>query len=103
MEGVSSMSAGPIKRIRPDLEGLEVRQPLSAGPSRALLAHVHQQPAPVKGITMERITNPTPFNARLKPPFDQVRVQSRSPVPGEIYNVVFISLRNSTARTFDAS
>ena len=55
------------------------------------------------GITMERITNPTPVNTRIIPPLQQVAVQDRQPVPGQSYNVVFITLRNSTGRTFDAS
>jgi hypothetical protein len=54
-------------------------------------------------LVLFRITNPTPFNARLVPPFDQVMVQSRPPVPGKVYNVFFVSVRNQTRRTFDAS
>jgi hypothetical protein len=54
-------------------------------------------------LVLFRITNPTPFNTRLVPPFDQVAVQSRPPVPGQVYNVLFVSVRNQTRRTFDAS
>jgi hypothetical protein len=49
------------------------------------------------------VTNPTPFNALLIPPFKQVLVQSRAPVPGQLYNVLFVSVRNGTGQTFDAS
>jgi hypothetical protein len=63
-----------------------------------------QQPrSPVQGITISRITNPTPVNARLIPPFQQVQVQTNPPVPGQEYNVLYISMRNSTARTFTAA
>jgi hypothetical protein len=97
-------------RCRPDLERLEPKQLPSAGLSGAELAGlsarahaVAQQPrSPVTGVTLERITNPTPFNAILKPPFDHVLVQSRQPVPGQVYNVLFITVRNSTNRTFTA-
>src|SRR5262249_48743928 len=63
-------------------------------------ARLHPRP-PVNGVTLERITNPTPVNAQLNPPFQQVLVQSLQAVPGKGYNVVFISVRNSTRRTFD--
>ncbi|QDV34712.1 hypothetical protein ElP_26060 [Tautonia plasticadhaerens] len=58
--------------------------------------------SPVSGVTMERITNPTPINTRIVPPLSQVRVQDREPIPGQSYNVVFVTVRNSTGRTFDA-
>ena len=37
------------------------------------------------------------------PPFTQVLVQSQQPVPGQVYNVLFVVVRNGTAKTFDAS
>src|SRR4051812_16495402 len=106
----------PTSGFRPDLERLEAKQPLSVSPSTAPLAVLEagssapqaqvaagrHQRSTVTGVTMERITNPTPFNAQLKPPFDQVLVQARKPVPGQMYNVLFITVRNSTKRTFDA-
>jgi hypothetical protein len=54
-------------------------------------------------LVMSRITNPTPINHILIPPFEQVRVQSNDPVPGQTYNVYFVSVRNSTRLTFDAN
>lgn len=62
----------------------------------------HQPRAPVRGITVDRITNPTPVNTYMVPPFKQVRVQSNDPVPGQQYNVLFLSLFNRTGRTFTA-
>jgi hypothetical protein len=107
-------------RYRPRLEPLEAKQLPSAGVSSAPLAGrsalqarraaalasagaIHQPRAPVRGITISRITNPTPVNARLVPPFRQVRVQTNPPVPGQVYNVLYISMRNSTSRTFTAA
>jgi hypothetical protein len=39
----------------------------------------------------------------LIPPFQQVLVQKAQPVPGQVYNVLYIALRNGTNQTFDAS
>ncbi len=58
---------------------------------------------PVTTLVLSRITNPTPTNAQLIPPFQQVRVQTVTPVTGGIYNVLFVTVRNSTTQTFDAS
>ena len=58
---------------------------------------------PFFGYLVYRITNPTPFNTKLTPPFTQVLVQTKQPVPGERYNVMQVSVRNGTAQTFDAS
>ncbi|WP_422922917.1 hypothetical protein [Singulisphaera sp. PoT] len=66
-------------------------------------APLPRQTSNVTGVTMDRITNPTPFNAILRPPFQQVMVQSRPPKPGQTYNVLFISVYNGTKRTFNAS
>jgi hypothetical protein len=66
-------------------------------------ATIPRTPPPVAGVTMERITNPTPINTRIVPPIPQVRVQDREPIPGQSYNVVFVTVRNSTGRSFDAS
>jgi hypothetical protein len=59
---------------------------------------------PNHGFLVYRITNPTPFNAKLTPPFSgHVLVQSAEPVPGQVYNVLYVAVRNGTAQTFDAS
>lgn len=100
-------------RYRPGLEPLEAKRLPSGGPPAAPLAGraaqradggaIHQPRAPVRDLTVSRITNPTPVNARLIPPFRQVRVQANEPVPGREYNVLYITLRNSTRRTFTAA
>jgi hypothetical protein len=43
------------------------------------------------------------FNNTLRPPFAQVLVQSQQPVAGQVYNILFVVVRNGTAKTFDAS
>ncbi len=54
------------------------------------------------GYAVYRITNPNPYNDKLIPPFQQVNVQVRPPVPGQVYNVLYVAVRNGTAQTFDA-
>ena len=51
-----------------------------------------------------RVTN-TPYQApyKLVPPFQQVLVQGRKPIPGQVYNVTDVTVKNGTAVTFDAS
>jgi len=58
---------------------------------------------PTYGYLVYRITNPNQFNNHLTPPFSQVMVQTQQPVPGQVYNVLFVVVRNGTAQTFDAS
>ena len=58
---------------------------------------------PTSGYLVYRITNPNRFNNHLTPPFSQVLVQSQQPVPGQVYNVLYVVVRNGTAKTFDAS
>jgi hypothetical protein len=99
------MRERPITRFRPGLEPLEAKRPLSVGVSAApapvvnpLVSHV-----PNHGFLVYRITNPNSFNNKLIPPFSHVLVQARLPVPGQVYNVLYIAVRNGTAQTFDAS
>ncbi|MGZ3382384.1 MAG: hypothetical protein ACXVBB_19255 [Isosphaeraceae bacterium] len=97
-------------RFRPGLEQFEERQLLSAG---SLTTHagpqtkdLRRQPAPVGtyGYLAFRVTN-TPWQTpyKLVPPFQQVLVQSRQPVPGQVYNVNTVTVKNGTSQTFTAS
>jgi hypothetical protein len=65
-----------------------------------------RQPAPVGafGFLAFRVTN-TPWQTpyKLNPPFQQVLVQGGMPVPGQVYNVVDVTVKNGTAQTFTAS
>jgi hypothetical protein len=118
-----------LAKFRPGLERLEAKRLLSASPSTSHVAHLEADarssvihPADraeahrdatelAKKKTAEptrflafRITNTSsPLTVNLTPPFQQVLVQSRPPVPGETYNVLQIAVRNGTKQTFTAS
>src|SRR5579883_2203107 len=112
------MPKRPRLKFRPELERFEDKQLLSAGPltghaagSRApadLTAQAVFPPPPpptmpIPGLTLDRITNPHDGNQILIPPFQHVLVQTIKPVPGQVYNVLFLSLWNGTNRTFTAA
>jgi hypothetical protein len=97
-------------RFRPGLEQFEEKQLLSAG---SLTTHagpqakdLRRQPEPVGtfGYLAFRVTN-TPWQTpyKLVPPFQQVLVQSGQPVPGQVYNVNDVTVKNATSQTFTAS
>ena len=103
----------PIVKFRPDLEQCEEKQLLSAG---GLTAHAHAHTAAAQkaatgsrggtagaGFIAYRITNPTDRPVHLIPPFQQVLVQRTQPVPGQVYNVLQIAVKNGTAKTFTAA
>ena len=64
-----------------------------------------RKPAPpgTYGYLAFRVTN-TPWQTpyKLVPPFQQVLVQSKKPVPGQVYNVCDVTLKNGTGQTFTA-
>jgi hypothetical protein len=109
----------PIIKFRPDLESFEAKQLLSAGGSAAQAhaaahkdgsaapaGHAADTPAarrepPGVGYLAYRVTQHT--YEPLTPPFQQVLVQRIQPVPGQIYNVLYVALKNGTAQTFNAS
>jgi hypothetical protein len=109
------MGRRPSLKYRPGLERLEAKRPLSATPSMAPMAGLAAGPeasasvpaglqrSRVTGVTLDRITNPHDGNAVLTPPFQHVLVQNRQPVPGQVYNILFLSVWNGTKRTFNAS
>jgi hypothetical protein len=113
-----------LPRFRPGLERLESKQLLSASPLAPHVAHrdgvakpsaltseAHRATAelarkptaePTRFLAF-RITNPSsPLTVNLKPPFQQVLVQSKQPVPGKVYNVLQIAVKNGTKQTFTA-
>jgi hypothetical protein len=106
------MRERPIKRLRPGLERIEEKRLLSASPLKlpivnlgatSAAAAIGQQQTPAIPLTLFRITNPQHNEGVLTPPFPQVFVQATQPVPGQVYNILSISVRNGTAQTFDAS
>ncbi len=62
-----------------------------------------QQSGSKAGYTLFRITQPGPGGVVLQPPFQQVLVQTPQPIPGAVYNVLSVSVKNGTTKTFDAS
>jgi hypothetical protein len=102
-------------KFRPGLERFEPKQTPSAaglphhpGDSNSPLTNDSPQTKAVDtnlagGFQFERITQPSNGSSKLIPPFQQVRVQTVQPVSGQIYNILSVSVRNSTARTFTAS
>ena len=55
------------------------------------------------GYLVYRLTNPSPSTNTLTPPFGHVLVQDRQPVPGQVYNILQVAVKNATNQTFDAS
>jgi hypothetical protein len=96
------MSERPVTKFRPGLERLEEKQPLSVGAAAAPFVS-SSAVKPEHGFLVYRLTNPNMFNNKLIPPFSHVLVQSRLPIPGQVYNVLYLAVRNGTAQTFDAS
>jgi hypothetical protein len=94
-----------ILKYLPGLEPLEAKQLLSAG-SHPLATASHSISTdavkPLHGFLPYRITNPDRFNNHLTGPFGHVLVQSAQPVPGHVYNVLYVAMRNGTAQTFTA-
>jgi hypothetical protein len=89
---------------RPAIEPLEPKLTLSAAPAAAGASIFHPTPRPpIHGVTLDRITNPHNGNQNLIPPFDQVMVQATPPVPGQMYNLLFLSVWNGTHKTFTAA
>ena len=109
------MHQRPNTKFHPTLEQFEQKQLLSAGvllshPGRniadahASAAKLDKPPELPTKFGAFRVTNTsfeTPYD--LVPPFQQVLVQSAQPVPGQIYNVLQIAVKNGTAQTFNAS
>jgi hypothetical protein len=57
-----------------------------------------------RGFYVYRLTNPKLFNNHIDTPTaGHVLVQNTQPVPGQVYNVLQIAMRNGTARTFTSS
>ena len=79
---------------------------LAASHARVQVQNARRQPAPpgAYGFLAFRVTN-TPWQTpyKLVPPFQQVLVQGGRPVPGQVYNVAFVTVKNGTAQTFTAT
>lgn len=81
--------------------------PIEAAKPSGLRDHLYpQRPAPIGtyGYLAFRVTNTSsqlPY--KLVPPFQQVLVQAVQPVPGQVYNICDVTVRNGTRQTFTAS
>ncbi len=73
------------------------------GRSRSAATRPHGGGTAGAGIIAYRITNPTDRLVHLIPPFQQVLVQKAQPVPGQVYNVLQIAVKNGTGKTFTAA
>jgi hypothetical protein len=118
------MRRRPIVKFRPDLERFEEKQLLSAGASAARAARPASGPVsptlpangsgdlgipsgpntPIpKAFMGYRITDPKKGLAvHITPPFGHVLVQTARPVPGDVYNVCYVIVKNGTHQTFTA-
>lgn len=112
------MPRRPMTAFHPHVERFESRQLLSAGlagttgqadaraaaagPAAIDNAQAAARPL-AKQFLVYRITNPTYRLVHLKPPFQQVLVQKIQPVPGRVYNILFVAVQNNTAQTFTAA
>ena len=85
-----------------------MRRPTGDGPRRrrrpadGRRRHAGNRRSPTQFLAY-RITNPTYRLVHLVPPFQQVLVQKVQPVPGQVYNVLFVAVQNKTAQTFTAA
>ena len=110
------MRRRPFAKFRPALERFEDRQLPSASPLAAHAATVaaHARAAASGDATSAkhlptgflgfRVTNPShnvPYH--LVPPFKQVLVQTNQPIPGQVYNVLQVAVKNGTIQTFTAA
>ncbi len=99
------MSRRRLPRFRPGLEPLEHRVGLSSGahPAAAHQAIVPNTKKPLHGYLVFRITQPNQYNDKIVGPMGQVLVQATQPVPRQVYNVLYVTVRNGTLKTFTAA
>lgn len=102
--------------FHPGLERFEPKRLLSSGAAVPVAHAVHGPAASPAahhaaganaGLPSQflayRITNPTYRLVHLVPPFQHVLVQKIKPVPGHVYNILFVAVMNGTGQTFTAA
>jgi hypothetical protein len=124
------MRRRPIPKFRPDLERFEDKRLLSgvASPAPVSVATLEAGPTdtapqPAGASSAPAGNQPVipPHSGRgtagigflgfrvtqksyeLIPPFQHVLVQGTKPIPGHVYNILYVALKNGTAQTFNAS
>jgi hypothetical protein len=87
----------PHKAAPPLLSGTVpgVAPGCSGGPGRSIGPEL-PPPPPLGSFTL------VPDSGTLVPPFGQFLVSSSRPVPGAVYNLTFLTIRNGTSQTFDS-
>lgn len=100
-----SAAAGTAHVVPPDgAVATKAVPPLPTEGARGLGKHGHPvSPTLPNHFLIYRITQPTYRPVHLIPPFQQVRVQHIRPVPGQVYNVLFVEVMNGTTQTFTAA
>ncbi len=92
------------KKFRPGLARVEARVlPAALTAVDPPHAAIPSASSGSSAVTIFRITNPTPTNAILVPPLGTVRVQKVEPKVGGTYNILFVTMRNGTNRTYTAA
>ncbi len=102
------------RSFRPDLERFEEKQLLSGGAAAVHAAGAHPAansgdatrdavPSNTAGYIAYRTTQPTYRLVHLVPPFQQVLVQKIQPIPGQVYNILYVAVMNGTGQTFTAA
>jgi hypothetical protein len=107
---VSAVRHRPITKFQPEVERFEAKRLLNASSAGAAVSS-HAAGADVRKPTSLphsffgfRVTNtPHDLQYKLYPPFQQVLVQAKQPVPGQVYNVLQVAVKNGTGQTFTAS
>jgi hypothetical protein len=117
LEQKQPLSASPAAALTAD-PGVGVAPVAPATPGTSVMLADNQtglyvtsasQPPHFKpsGIKLDRVTNPRVVNgvsnASLTPPYGHVLVQRQLPVPGQTYNLLFLSVYNATGKTITAS
>ena len=110
------MRRRPIMKFHPALEPFEAKQLLSASPvttHAAAITATHRprptrRPSRSNSSPMRSSGSASPTRSHLVPymlipPFQTVLVQTNQPVPGQVYNVLQVAVRNGTSQTFTAS
>jgi hypothetical protein len=103
---VTSTKAGSPTLASHSTDSSHVHHTIAASDVGRGAHDTNRRPAPpgAYGYLAFRVTN-TPYQTpyKLVPPFQQVLVQFAQPVPGQVYNVCSVTVKNGTSQTFTSS
>ena len=100
LEAKQMLSGGALPRVGSDHAASEAARVASTADSVKTTINPAALPKKFLGF---RITNPKIPQVNLIPPFGQVLVQSQKPVPGQVYNIMYVAVKNGTGQTFTSS